>query len=262
MNLRFTKECISGKDINLKKYNLNIIRQPQIDDFMSDYELSDFIKPFYLTKWLIKQNEEFIDIPLTYYVVMGTRDISVYNDLIKSLKLLYRIEDLIGEEKLSIDKRTNSIKLINDEQNCTLIIRKDGKNIAVVDDKNFEMLCDTILEICQCDTPEKEKKAVIKGDPEKVKKILEGRAKAAAKKREQNSVLFEEMVRNVIHYRLTDYNNIKNWTIFQLKDAYKVECLREQEKNQWLLFSSGNFKMKSSELIHWTEETKIKKIKE
>lgn len=259
MQLKFTKECISGKDINLKKYNLNVIRQPRVDDFMSDYELSDFIKPFYLTKWLIKQNEEFIDIPLTYYIVMGSKDISIYNELIKSLKLLYQIDELA---ELSANKTNNTIKLINDEKNCALVIKKDGKSFAVIDDKNFEMLCDTVLEICQCDAPEKEKKTVIKGDPEKVKKILEGRAKAAAKKREENAVLFEEMVRNVIHYRLIDYNTIKDWTIFQIKDAYKVECFREQEKNQWLLFTSGNFKMKSNDLKHWADETKIKKIKE
>ena len=47
--MKYPKQLVSGKDINLSKYNLGIIRQPRVDDFMDDYDLQDFIKSFYKT---------------------------------------------------------------------------------------------------------------------------------------------------------------------------------------------------------------------
>ena len=46
--MKYPKQLVSGKDINLSKYNLGVIRQPRVDDFMDDYDLQDFIKSFYI----------------------------------------------------------------------------------------------------------------------------------------------------------------------------------------------------------------------
>ena len=46
----FTKELVSGRDINLKEHNLGIIKQLKVDDFMGVIDLIDFVKPFYLER--------------------------------------------------------------------------------------------------------------------------------------------------------------------------------------------------------------------
>ena len=143
--MRYSKECVSGKPLNLKEYGLYIIRQPIIDDFMSEYDLSDFIKPFYIMKWLVVQNEEINKFPFTYYIVMSTKDNTLYNDLIKSLRLLYD---------------TKEIELVSDEDDYKLLIKKDKKPIAVLDDSNFNVFSEIILEICKCDLPKKENKPI------------------------------------------------------------------------------------------------------
>lgn len=240
--MRYAKECVSGKPLNLKKYNLHIVRQPQIDDFMSDYDLSNFIKPFYVIKWLVQQDKEILKIPFTYYIVMSTKDTELYSDLIKALKLLYD---------------TKEIKLITDEDNYKLLIKKDNEPIAILDDSNFDVFSEIILEICKCELPKIEKKPEIKGDPDKVKRVLEERAKYEAKHRKDNTISFECMVHDVMHYRRITYKDIKDWTIFQIKDTYLVECLREQEDRQWLLVSSGNYKIDIKEIKHWKDVTKI-----
>lgn len=241
--MRYSKECVSGKPLNLKEYGLYIIRQPIIDDFMSEYDLSDFIKPFYIMKWLVVQNEEIDKFPFTYYIVMSTKDNTLYNDLIKSLRLLYD---------------TKEIELVSDEDDYKLLIKKDKKPIAVLDDSNFNVFSEIILEICKYDLPKKENKPQIKGDPEKVKRVLEERAKYEAKHKKDNTILFENMVRDVMYYRKITYDQIKSWTVFQIKDAYIVECLREQEEREWLLVSSGNYKIDIKEIKHWKDVTKLK----
>ena len=58
----YTKEYLTGRDIDLSKYNLGVIRQIRIDEFMNDYdyELIDFVKPFYLEQSLDLNEEIFL----------------------------------------------------------------------------------------------------------------------------------------------------------------------------------------------------------
>ena len=48
--MKYPKEMISGKDINLTSDNLGIIKQLTIDDFMGDIDIFDFIKPFFVVR--------------------------------------------------------------------------------------------------------------------------------------------------------------------------------------------------------------------
>ena len=90
------------------------------------------------------------------------------------------------------------------------------------------------------------------------REVLEERAKYEAKHKKDNTILFENMVRDVMYYRKITYDQIKSWTVFQIKDAYIVECLREQEEREWLLVSSGNYKIDIKEIKHWKDVTKLK----
>ena len=42
----YTKQLISGRDINMKEHLLGVIRQPIVDDFMGEYEFQDFLEVF------------------------------------------------------------------------------------------------------------------------------------------------------------------------------------------------------------------------
>ena len=55
----YTKQYLTGNDIDLSKYNLDVVRQIRVDEFMNDYEydLVDFVRPFYLEQSL-DLNEE------------------------------------------------------------------------------------------------------------------------------------------------------------------------------------------------------------
>ena len=65
--MKYPKQLVSGKDINLSKYNLGVIRQPRVDDFMDDYDLQDFIKSFYIEQsWRVNGVFDDKDLPFTF----------------------------------------------------------------------------------------------------------------------------------------------------------------------------------------------------
>ena len=60
----YTKQLVSGKDINLKEHLLGVIKQPIIDDFMGDYDLEEFTKVFYIEQtWKVNGVFENDNIP-------------------------------------------------------------------------------------------------------------------------------------------------------------------------------------------------------
>ena len=65
------------------------------------------------------------------------------------------------------------------------------------------------------------------------------------------------MVRQVMHYRKLTYNDIKNWTIWFLKDVYTVECLSESSDKQYLMFTNSNMKVDLKNVKRWQDETKL-----
>ena len=67
----FTKELISGKDIDLTKYNLGIIKQPTVDMFMGNLEITEFMKPFYFER-VLKVNKVLVEeLPFTSCLMVG-----------------------------------------------------------------------------------------------------------------------------------------------------------------------------------------------
>ena len=51
MKCKFTKELLSGKDIDLKEFNLGIIKQPKVQTFIEVVDSIEFIKPFYMVRY-------------------------------------------------------------------------------------------------------------------------------------------------------------------------------------------------------------------
>ncbi|WP_297136117.1 hypothetical protein [Terrisporobacter sp.] len=237
----YTKEYLSGNDIDLRKYNLGIIKQLKVDDFMKDYDLIDFVKPFYMEQSLdLKDEIHDSGIHWSYYLMMSSNENELLSLLLDSLRILYRTEDL-------------NIKAFDED--VKLIIKRDNKPIAFIDDSNFNILCKVMLEMCYFEKPEPEPE--IKGDAEliRIKKMYD--QKYGQKSKDKNVIVFEEMVRQVMHYRKLTYNDVKDWTIWFLKDVYTVECLSEVFDKQYLMFTNSNRKVDLKEVKRWQDETKL-----
>lgn len=237
----YTKEYLSGNDIDLRKYNLGVIKQLKVDDFMKDYDLIDFVKPFYMEQSLdLKDEIHDSGMQWSYYLMMSSNENELLNLLLNSLRILYRTECL-------------DIKSFDED--VKLIIKKDNKPIAFIDDSNFDILCKVMLEMCYFEKPAPEKE--VKGDTELVKIAKEMERKYNQKNKDKNTMVFEEMVRQVMHYRKLTYNDIKDWTIWFLKDVYAVECLSDTSDKQYLMFTNSNMKVDLKNVKRWQDETKL-----
>ena len=172
--------------------------------------------------------------------MMSSDENKLLDLLLNSLKFLYKTDDL---------------KPVSFHKDIKLIIKKDTKPIAFIDDSNFDILCKVMLEMCYFEKPEPEKE--VKGDTELVKIAKEMERKYNQKNKDKSVMVFEEMVRQVMHYRKLTYNDIKNWTIWFLKDVYTVECLSESSDKQYLMFTNSNMKVDLKNVKRWQDETKL-----
>ena len=238
----FTKELISGKDIDLTKYNLGIIKQPTVDMFMGNLEVHEFMKPFYFER-ILKVNKALVEeLPFTTCLMVG-RESNIGKLIIDSLMVLYGTNEINYNEDLN-----------------TILIKKDKKPIAYINDENYDMLCETLLYVFYFDEPKpSEKEQKYEGDPELiaiVKEMEEQQRKKEREKAEKETVHFEEYVRRVIHLKNCSYDEIKDLTIFQLKDSYYTLIAKETDQYTWMMICAG------ADIKHpkfWQEKTKIKR---
>ena len=240
--MQFPKECISGKPIDLRKYELGIINQFKVDDFMGSYDISEFIKPFYIEQSIMLYDEiKKLNLPLlTYLSSSFDKNEDLIKLLITSLKYLYQ---------------TSDIKLTVIDEEYIIIIKKDGVGIANINDNNFHKLSDVMFELLYFDKPKPEEK--IEGSPELVKMVREAEEKYRRKHLKDNILTFEMMVHNVIHYRDLYYDKVKDWTIWQLKDTFMVEIYKENKEDSYLLATGGNYKVDLKKVKDWKKETKV-----
>ena len=238
----FTKELISGKDIDLTKYNLGIIKQPTVDMFMGNLEIHEFMKPFYFER-ILKVNEALVEeLPFTTCLMVG-RESNIGKLIIDSLMVLYGTNEINYNEDLN-----------------TILIKKDKKPIAYINDENYDMLCETLLYVFYFDEPKpSEKEQKYEGDPELiaiVKEMEEQQRKKEREKAEKEAVHFEEYVRRVMHLKNCSYDEIKDLTIFQLKDSYYSLTSKEADQYTWMMICAGA-DIKNPKF--WQEKTKIKR---
>lgn len=236
-----TKEMVSGKDIDLSKYNLGVIRQPKIDDFMGELDLIDFVKPFYMERvWRVNGLFDENDFPFTLFCASVSKNHELEILLMIALRMIYVDLEVVVAE---VD---DSIK----------ILIHDGENaIAFIDDSNFDMLCKTVVGMMYFEEPKPEKKEEYKGNPELVELVKRLEAEEKLKEKNKNETPFEEKVREVIHMKNCFYDDIKNLTVWQLEDFYRSCMFMDNYNKNYQLASSGNFKIK--EIKNWQSQTKI-----
>lgn len=240
--MQYPKQCVSGKPIDLRKYELGIINQFTVDEFMGEYDISEFIKPFYIEQSIMLYDEiKKLNLPLlTYLSSSQNKNEDLIKLLIKSLKYLYKTSDI-------------KLTLIDDEY--VIIIKKDGIGIANINNNNFHKLSDTMFELLYFEKPKPEEK--IEGSPELVKMVKEAEEKYRKKHLKDNIITFEIMVHNVIHYRNLYYKQVKDWTVWQLKDTFITELYKENKEDSYLLATGGNYKVDLKKVKDWKKETKV-----
>lgn len=236
-----TKEMVSGKDIDLSKYNLGVIRQPKIDDFMGELDLIDFVKPFYMERvWRVNGLFDENDFPFTLFCASVSKNHELEILLMIALRMIYVDLEVATAE---VD---DSIK----------ILIHDGENaIAFIDDSNFDMLCKTVVGMMYFEEPKKTEEEKIEGDAELIAMVKKAEREYNEKHKNKSEMCFEEKVREVIHMKNCFYDDIKNLTVWQLEDFYRSCMFMDNYNKNYQLASSGNFKIK--EIKNWQSQTKI-----
>lgn len=253
LKVRYPRQLISGKDINLKEYNLGIIKQLTIDDFMGDVDIIDFLKPFFMERtWVVNETLKDASIAFTFYYMASTKIPEILSELMKYIAMLYRVP-------CDYNKKGNKqLTLTVVDGNPTIIIKDNKfKPIAFIDDSNFDFLCSFVLEMLHYKEPEKKEEEHYEGDADKVAMVKRMEAEYEAKHKDNKTLTFEEQVREIMHMRKCSYNEIKNDTVWQLADAYVSYMMIENSDKRWDMMISGNFKIKSEEIKDWRAETKV-----
>lgn len=241
--MKHTKELVSGRDIDLTKHYLGIIKQPKVDDFMGEMDLVNFVKPFYLERsWRVNGLFKDEDIPFTLYVAYSTQQPELLDELMSCLNMLY----VTGKVSLEIF----------DDNEIKVVVKDDeGKMTACIDDSNFDILCQTVVLICNYPEPKKQEKEKIDGDAETLALFEKYEKEYQERHKDKDVIEFEEIVREVIHTRMCSYEDVKNLTVWQLQDAYKTYMLIENERFEKALASSGCYKV--DKIKRWQDQTKI-----
>ena len=246
----YTKQLISGKDINLKEHLLGVIKQPIVDDFMGDYDLEEFTKVFYIEQtWKVNGVFKDENIPFTFLLAVSKESPDILLSLYMSIGLLYGIKEGNGSIELT-DFGDGIYKLK---------ITKDGKDIAWIGDENFDYLSQVILNICYFDTPKPNKKEEYETNDKDILKEFEKYEKKMEEKKQKDATQFEEIVREVIHMKRASYNEVKNMTVFQLQDTYKTYLLMERDQRQWMMMTNPLYQPDKKDNKNWMDETKIKR---
>lgn len=251
----FTKEYITGMPLDLRRHTLGVINQPIVDYFMYDYDFINFIKPYYMGLSLsyddvCKESKLFF----TFFLATISNSKKILDGFYRGLVLLYNTS--LKDMELFIDEEGRYILRIDEKGSRAK--SKDGKGnaIAFITDENFVMFCEVVLEMCCFEKPEKPTE--LKGDPELVKRFKQKQREYYQKRKVDNSMLFENVVREVMYFRqINSYDEVRNKTIWWLRDCYMVETLRSSEQKQWQMASGGKFSPKK--IKSWQKLTKLNK---
>ena len=243
--MKYTKQLVSGRDIDLTEHNLGVIRQLKVDDFMGELDVIDFIKPFYLER-LWRANEILESgTPFTFFIAFAMQQPELLGELLDYLTMLYKTENI-------------KLEAFYGDEVKVVVRDKDDKMFAIIDDDNFDVLCETILIICNYPEPEKKEEEVIEGDEETLKLFEKYQKEYNDKHKNKGVVDFEEIVREVMHTKMGTYDDVKDLTIWQLQDAYKTYMYMENERFEKSLVASGCYKVdKNNPIKRWQDQTKL-----
>lgn len=248
---------MSGKPIDLRHLGLGVVYQPKLRDFIDNkIDISFFSQPFLFDKEIISNKKDGVDELvkdlgklgfLIIYSELATleQDENILDLLVKSLKFIYKTDDIIVAKTI-----------------CKIII--DGS--IIIGDSELQLISDIVIEMLRVD-----KEEIIKKIQEKNKEAerdalddeFERRAKAHAERlrKKNNSKDFSlmDIVNVVVHSQANiDYDRVFDMTLYQLKNSYETLIKKEMFTINLMHRISPNFKP-SEELKLWEENAHIVK---
>ena len=241
-----------GLDIPLEQYGLGRIKQLKIIDYLSkDVNIDGFYMPFVMNDILISQldnkdvahqlKEQMGSLTFLMTNCMNANKIEYISMLIECLKVLYR---------------TDKVELGN---NISIVI----DNKIRVNDSNFDVLCNVVLESLKID------KSKMKFDKQEDKKsdlitdeMLEAKRRFLERnkgKKKDEGLSVADISNLIIHSGLFKYEDVLNMTIYQLKNSYEVINRKESFEINMLHRISPKFDMSKEKYEHWSEKIKLDK---
>ena len=251
-NISFEYYYLSGKNIPLKRYNLGVIKQLTLNDFI-DYEMdtNEFVQPFILNKSIMLNKSDSIDKVLEnikdlsfLFLYEQLTEYSIVSNLLKSLSMLYQTENVYVDNK-------NIAIIIIDEANSSKYI---------INDDNFSILSTIVCEMMDID-----KSKVTKVEPKKemsdIEKEFERRRKEYEErvgKKSDKSLTILDMINISIHSSNFTYNDMLDMTLYQVKNSFDVLTKKDTYETTVMYMVSPKFEFKDKQ-EHWIEKIKINK---
>lgn len=248
MNNGYEYYYIFGLDIPLEEYGLGKIKQPKIKDFLSkDIGMDDFFYPFIMNDIIIGQSQD-KDTVLKIKESMGDLTFLLAN-CIQSKRF-----DILSLIKKNLEFLYQGNVSITDK--CTIEV-----NNIEINNSNFKILCDVVLEMLKIDKSKLKFDKPIKKEMSEIEKEFERRRKKyeerVGKKKEKGLTILD-IANATIHTSNFKYEDILNMTLYQLKNSFDVLTKKDQYDLTMMYMVSPKFEIKDKQ-EHWIEKIKINK---
>lgn len=191
-----------GEDIPLEKHNLGRIHQPTLLELLDKgITISEFVYPFYLTELFSKEARE--PIKNVLLILLQLDELNPKNKTTKKLRdalsLLYCTDNIDIKDKVG-----------------GIIIDED----IVIDENNFPTLSKVVLEMTMTEVKIEKKN---KAQSAIIEEFEKRRKKYEAEHNIKSEMDYIDMFNLIVHM-LPDisYDRIKTWTIYQVKNTYKI----------------------------------------
>lgn len=226
-----------GLSINLDHY-LGTIYQPTLNDIIKrNIKIEDVWYPFVVDKNACLDGLGVFDTFVLLHITK--KDKKIMENLINSLKILYRTED--------VEFNPNTATIVIDKK-------------YTLDKDNYNYLCENVAEIFMLDLRDIQKKYdEIRKERERPKsaiekrfEMLEARSRKRRGKQESNTFDLIDMSNYLIHSsEKYTYENVLNMTVWQIKNSFNLYNKKENYDMEKRYRTSGNFDMGKEKMKHW-----------
>ena len=253
-NIAFEYYYLSGKNIPLSSYDLGIIRQLTLNEFIDlNIDINEFVQPFLLNKKILLNNDEKVDKVLNdikdlsfLFLYEQLTNYPILNNLLKSLTMIYKTDDIyIDKDKIFI--------VINNGINNTR---------CIINDENFHILSTVVCEMIGIEKseipqvkPSREMTELENEFERRRQKYLQMQQGNKPKKNEGYTIL--DIANIVIHFSGFTYDEVFNMTIYQIKNSFKVLAKKDSYMVNLLHRISQKFDTSKEKFVHWTDEAKL-----
>ncbi len=245
-----------GYEIDLSKFGLGTITQPKLKDFIEKgITFDEFYRPYILTylilknsndpKTVLEMKEKLGSLSFILVNITNSKDkINYLNDFKKSLSIIYDTENVV------LDKSLNYI--IDDE--------------IVISNDNFDALSNTILDMIKIDrkslSVDVELTGIAKKRADKIKAYEEEVRKKKLAHGIDDSLTLIDMCNIIVHSGIFTYNDLRDMTVFQIKNTYEVCMTKESYETSLMYKASPKFDTSKDDkkMKHWTDKAKIRTL--